>query len=105
MNENYERSIGRLEGKLDQLIEQQSQMTRKWEGMAREFAKLLRRQDAQTRELVRLKQQLDAAAEPAHEFIRWRERAVGALMLLSLCGAVVGGSAVAFWQKFSTFLR
>jgi len=102
---NYERTIGRIEGKLDHLIEAQNQMGCRWEELTREFSRLCRVQDAQAHEVATLAKQLDEAARPAHEFGRWRERAVGALMLVSLGGALIGGSALAFWQKLSIILR
>jgi len=105
MTVHHERTLGRLEGKLDHLIEAHADLGSKWEKLSQEFAALLRRQDALTHELIRLKQRLDEMSEPAREFGRWRERAVGALMLLSFGGALLGGSAVAFWQKFSALLR
>jgi len=105
MTENYERIVGRIEGKLDHLMEGQNQMARKWEELSANFISLLRRQDAQKHQLALLKQRLDGVARPVDEFGRWRERAIGALMLLSLGGALIGGGLVAFWQKMVTLLR
>jgi len=102
---DHDREIGRIEGKLDRLIETQNHILRKWEEMNRDLINLTRRQDAQAHELVNFKRRLGAVEQPAHEFGRWRERALGALMLLSLTGALIGGGLVAFWQKMSGLIR
>jgi len=107
MKPSYEtqsdRVIGRIEGKLDHLIEAQKHLMKKWEELSREFNQLHRTQDNQAHELAHFHRRLSEAEQPAHEFGRWRERAFGALMLLSIAGALVGGGAMALWQKISSF--
>ncbi len=48
---------------------------------------------------LRAATRLEKVEEPVAEFSRWRERGVGAIMLISFVAASIGGLLVAFGKK------
>jgi len=105
MTNNADRAIGRIEGMLKMVLENQAraeisrkQLYQSFEALRIEVADARRRIEA-------LERRADAFDKPVAELKKWRERALGALMLLSLIGALIGGGVVAFWQKMSSLIR
>lgn len=46
---------------------------------------------------------LKSVEEPVAEFSKWRERAIGAVMLVSVVSALIGGGFVAAWGKITAW--
>lgn len=89
------RDLGRVEGKLDQLLAaSERERADSREDRRRVYERLedlTRKSDDRGRALESLDQRLKKVEEPVAEFSRWRERAIGAAMLLSVVAATVGG--------------
>lgn len=98
-----ERAIGRLEGKLDALIESVDRNTRESkESRAKVYEQLeaLRSTSSEMKtHITAVDQRLQKVEPIAQDLSKWRERGVGVLMFVSLVAASVGGAVAAFWQK------
>jgi hypothetical protein len=82
------RILYRLEGKVDNVLAEQ-------ESAKAELKHLARLPDKLSALEVRV-----AKLEPiADDFSRWRERGIGALMLISFFAAILGAAISAIWQK------
>ena len=99
MTENQERAIGRIEGKLDRLIEDMNTDTKKREEQDDRLARIERSQDDLDRRVEAILKRIESVEKPVAELNRWRERAIGALMLVSLVAALIGGAIAAYWHK------
>jgi hypothetical protein len=58
-----------------------------------------RKLKATDRKVESIDDRLEKVEEPVAEFSKWRERGVGAVMLISFVAASVGGLFVAFGKK------
>lgn len=105
MTDNHDRAIGRIEGKLDQLIEEQRRAMQKRSEMYKQLESLRKNQDEMTRQIKDVDRRLGYVEEPVTEFNRWRERAIGAAMLISLTAAMIGGTVAAYWAKLVAMFR
>ncbi|AQS40808.1 MAG: Hypothetical protein BHV28_00820 [Candidatus Tokpelaia hoelldobleri] len=105
MTDNHDRAIGRIEGKLDQLIGEQRRATQKRGDMYKQLEALRKNQDEITRQIKDVDRRLEHVEKPIAEFSRWRERAVGAAMLLSMTAALIGGTVAAYWAKIVAIFR
>jgi hypothetical protein len=61
--------------------------------------KLDKKIEAADSKMENIERRLDAVEGPVSEFSKWRERAIGAIMLISIISALVGGGVVAGWAK------
>lgn len=98
-NEHYERSIGRLEGKLDLVISDQECAAR---ARKQQFTRIeaLERQNIELKRLLEsIDDRLSKVEEPVSEFNVWRERGRGALMLIGFAAAAFGGFIATFAKK------
>lgn len=99
MDANDHRSLGRLEAKLDHLIEENKN--------ARSERKLQYERQEKTDSVTaaisnkvdRIEKRLEAVEEPVAQFNRWRERGIGAMMLVSFFGATIGALLTKYWAK------
>lgn len=98
-----ERAIGRVEGKIDHIIADQ-------ERARDERKRQYERQEATDRLIEQLSvkmasvdSRLQKVEGPVAEFSRWKERGVGAMMLVSFCAATFGAMIATFWKKLSAF--
>lgn len=94
-----ERAIGRLEAKVDILLAEQ---TRAAESRRQSYEKLVmldRKITATEVKVENVEERLKSVEEPVAEFSRWRERGVGAVMLISFVAASIGGLLVTFGKK------
>ena len=102
MPEGTERAIGRLEGKLDALIESVAEQTRKSDqSRARTHGNMekIRNDISENRRDVQdLKKEMDAAGPVIIEIKKWKERFIGMQMLWTILVASAGGALVAFWK-------
>ena len=91
---NQERSIGRIEGKLDWLIAEQEKAAASRKQQYERLEKMDRRAEATDRKVESIDSRLQNVEEPVAEFSRWRERGVGAVMLVSFAAASIGGFGI-----------
>ena len=96
---SQDRAIGRIEGKLDLIIADQEKARQDRKQQYERLEKIERWTEATDRKVESIDKRLEKVEEPVAEFSRWRERGVGALMLVSLAAASVGGLAGAFGKK------
>jgi len=102
---NIERALGRLEGSLKQVLENQNKadigrrhLYEAMQALRAEIADYRRRLEA-------VEKRLDAIEQPVAELKKWRERVVGAVMLISAAAALVGGGLAASWHKILEVFR
>jgi len=99
MNEkSLERAVGRLESKVDLVLEAQQRERQELEEIKREQALARKQREEQAARLTKVE------ANTA-DFNKWKERGIGAIMLISGFAALVGGSLAASWQKILEIFR
>lgn len=94
-----ERSIGQIEGKLDLLIEDMKADSKKRDEQDDRLERIERSQDVLGRRIDDVLKRLEGVEKPVAEFNRWRERAIGAMMFVSLAAALIGGAVATYWHK------
>lgn len=97
-------TLGRLESKIDNLIEDQrnARVERKKQYLRQEETdKTL---SSMATKVDRIEKRLEAVEKPVAEFNKWRERGIGAVMLVSLFGAMLGAMVTKYWAKVMTFI-
>lgn len=104
--DSQERSIGRMEGKMDVILSmlERSDASRKAlyekvEQTSRSIAAADAKMDKTDAKIDSINERLKGVEEPVAEFNRWRERGVGALLLISIIAASVGGLVATFGKK------
>lgn len=100
-----ERAIGRLEGKLDALVDavEKGQDESK-QGRARIYSELekVRQEAAASRAKVEsLEQQMADASPVISDIKRWRERFIGMQMLVVFLAGSAGAAVVTLWKWLS----
>jgi len=98
MSNDIQRAVGRLEGKVDQVLEQQKKT-----GQDMELVKLEQKRASRQRE--EQAERLKEVEKNTADFNKWKERGVGALMLISGIAALVGGTLATSWHKILDVLR
>lgn len=96
---SQDRAIGRIEGKLDLIIAEQEKAAAARKAQYEKLDQLDRKVEATENKVKSIDKRLETVEEPVAEFSRWRERGVGALMLITFTAASVGGLVVAFGKK------
>ena len=96
---SQDRAIGRIEGKLDLIIADQEQARQDRKQQYARLEQIERRTEGMERKVMSIDKRIGKVEEPVAEFSRWRERGVGAMMLISFIAASVGGALVAFGKK------
>lgn len=96
---SQDRAIGRIEGKIDRIIAEQDRATDARKAQNEKLDALDRKVDAAHTQVASVDARLKKVEEPVAEFSRWRERAIGAVMLVSFIAATIGGLLVAFGKK------
>jgi len=99
MTGNDERAIGRLEGKIDLMLAEQAAAAQSRKQTYEKLETLGRKIDATDAKVEAIDTRLEKVEEPVAEFSRWRERGVGAIMLISFVAASIGGLLVTFGKK------
>ncbi|KAB2801617.1 hypothetical protein F9L06_08030 [Brucella anthropi] len=94
-----ERAIGRIEGKLDLIISDQEKARQDRKQQYEKQEKTDRALDDVTRMIKSIDTRLEKVEEPVADFNRWRERGVGAIMLVSFSAATFGAILASFWKK------
>lgn len=94
-----ERAIGRIEGKLDLIISDQEKARQDRKQQYEKQEKTDRALDDVKRMIESIDTRLGKVEEPVADFNRWRERGVGAIMLVSFFAATFGAVLASFWKK------
>ncbi|KAB2779417.1 hypothetical protein [Brucella anthropi] len=94
-----ERAIGRIEGKLDLIISDQEKARQDRKQQYERQEKTERLLEALQRNYESVDSRLEKVEEPVADFNRWRERGVGAIMLVSFFAATFGAILASFWKK------
>ncbi|UXM94630.1 hypothetical protein N5853_11050 [Bartonella sp. HY329] len=105
MTESHDRAIGLIEGKLDRPIEDMERATEKRALQYERIDRIERKQDHTERTAKEILHRLEKVEKPVSDFNRWRERAIGALMLVSLISAFVGGTLASYWGKIISIFK
>lgn len=99
MEAGQERAIGRIEGKLDLIISDQEKARQDRKQQYERQEKTDRSLDEVKRTVDSIDMRLQKVEEPVADFNRWRERGVGAVMLVSFFAATFGAVIATFWKK------
>lgn len=99
MTESDERAIGRLEGKIDMMLAEQILAADARKQTYETLERLDRKIDATDNKVSSIDARLEKVEGPVAEFSQWRERGIGALMLISFVAASVGGLIVGYGKK------
>lgn len=99
MNDSEARAIGVLEGKIDLMLAEQERAAQSRKHTYEKLEAMDKKIDATDVKIDAIDKRLKAVEEPVAEFSRWRERGIGAIMLVSLAAASVSGLVVAFGKK------
>ncbi|MEN5300339.1 hypothetical protein ABE530_18675 [Brucella sp. TWI559] len=94
-----DRSIGRIEGKLDLIISDQENARQDRKQQYQRQEKTERLLEALQRNIESIDARLEKVEEPVADFNRWRERGIGAVMLVSAFAAIFGAVIASFWRK------
>lgn len=94
-----QRAIGRLEGKIDLMLAEQEKAALARKQTYDKLEALDRKMTATEVKVENVEERLKSVEEPVAEFSRWRERGVGAIMLISFVAATIGGLLVTFGKK------
>lgn len=95
---NLERSLGRVEGKLDLILRTQDEEKSTRRAHYERMATVERAVETLAADAVRIDSRLTVVEKPVAEFSKWRERAIGALMLISFVSAATGATIMALWK-------
>lgn len=105
MTDNLDRALGRLEGKLDLMLQEQQIAAKERKQTADRFDSVERLVEAAKDEISRVDDRLAKVETPVAELSKWRERAIGALMLISFVSAFTGAAIVAAWKGIVSFFN
>jgi len=94
-----ERAIGRIEGKLDLIISDQEKARQDRKQQYERQEKTESFLEPLQRNYESVDSRLEKVEEPDANFNRWRERGVGAVMLVSFFAAIFGAVIASFWKK------
>jgi energy-converting hydrogenase Eha subunit H len=92
-DESTDRSLGRLEGQMAAILSAQAKIIEQLAALSNT-----------PKEIEAVHKRLEKIEPVADEFNKWRERGVGALMLLSFAAATFGAIITAVWQKITAWL-
>jgi len=97
-DKDIQRTLGRIEARLDQVLEEQKRNRPELESIKHEQARAAKERQEQA-------ERMKTVEKNTADFNKWKERGVGALMLISGIAALVGGSLAASWQKILDIFR
>ncbi|WP_298702495.1 hypothetical protein [uncultured Brevundimonas sp.] len=104
-DENLQRALGRVEGKLDLMLQEQQTASANRKQTYQRLESVDRKVDEAADEIKRVDERLAKVEAPVAEFSKWRERAIGALMLISFVSAATGAAMVAAWKSILAWLN
>lgn len=91
--------LGEVKGKLEMVLDEQRHAAASRKETYAKLETMDRKIDAADAKIDVLDERMQAVEEPVAEFSKWRERGVGAVMLISLAAASVGGLVATFGKK------
>jgi len=98
-NNNIDRTLGRIEGQLFLVLEEQKRVSVERRQIFKQLENIeqaqIRTRDQRENQAERLK----IIEQNIADFNKWRERARGAIMLISCIGALIGGTLATSWHK------
>lgn len=101
---SQDRAIGRIEGKLDLIIAEQENAARARKAQYEKLEAVDRKVDKTDNKVASIDNRLQTVEAPVAEFNRWKERAIGAIILISFVSAFSGALIAALWKKIWTVL-
>jgi len=101
---NVERAIGRLEGKLDLIIEDQNRARVDRKDQYEKLEDLERMQGASDQKLAELAARMGKVEPVISEINNWRQRGIGVVMFIGLMSASFGAAITLAWKKILIFL-
>jgi len=102
---NLERALGRLEGKVDLMLQDQQSAAANRKQTYQRLEEIDKKVDAAADKIKNADERLAELEAPVAEFSKWRERAIGALMLISFVSAATGAALVAAWKGILAWLN
>nr|DAO70291.1 MAG TPA: Protein of unknown function (DUF1515) [Caudoviricetes sp.] len=99
-----ERALGRLESKVDLILADNERAAHSRKEQYEKLEQITRKADATDRKIDGIDGRLKAVEEPVADFEKWRERAIGALMLVSFVSASLGAFIPWLLKKIATIL-
>jgi len=105
MSNDIQRSLGRIEAQNGQILEEQKRYRQENKEIKRQLQAVEHKQETAEKERAAMALQLEEVKKNTDDFNKWKERGVGALMLISGIAALVGGSLAASWHKILDVLR
>ena len=101
---SQERALGRLESKVDLILADNERAAHSRKEQYEKLEQITRKADTTDRKIDGIDGRLKTVEKPVAEFEKWRERAIGALMLVSLVSACTGAVALWIWRKLVALL-
>lgn len=99
ITDNQDRAIGRIEGKLDLVLAEQAAAAAARKEQYQKLDAVERKVETTVMRVESIDDRLEKVEEPVADFNRWRERGIGAVMLVSFIAATLGGLLSAFAKK------
>lgn len=99
-----ERAIGRIEGKLDLIIEDQNRARLDRKDQYEKLEDLERMQGASDQKLAELAARMGKVEPVISEINNWRQRGIGVVMFIGMLSASFGASIAMAWKKISVYL-
>ncbi len=101
---SQERTLGRLEAKVDLILEEQENAARSRRDQYEKLELITRKADATERNFTNLLQRLEAVEKPVAEFSKWKERMIGMGLLVAFIAGSIGALFYAIWIKASAII-
>lgn len=99
MTESDERLSGRLETKVDMILAEQARAIESRKALYEKLDILDRKADKTEMEVESIDRRLEKVEEPVADFNRWRERGIGALMLITFVSGATGAVIATVGKK------
>jgi len=99
------RILGRIEATTALILEEQKRDRLEFKEIRQSHEEIKRRQEAAEKERSIMSERLKEVEKNTADFNKWKERGVGAIMLISIAAALVGGSLAATWHKILEVFR
>jgi len=97
-NVDIQRTLGRIE-------EEQKRTRKENKEISQQMGTVHHKQDTAEKERAAMAEQLAVVEKNTADFNKWKERAIGAVMLVSMIAALVGGGLAASWHKIVDLVR
>jgi len=98
-NNELERAVGRIEGTLGLILENQSKADKGRSKLHHNIEAIRLDNQEHKNQTAAIERRVAIVEKNTADFNKWKERATGALMIISGAAALVGGAFAASWQK------